>query len=150
MTTLNLGCGNVQMDGAVNHDLVQHSSWVDVAHDLEVTPWPWADDTFETVWAMDLLEHLHLGFIGFFNEVWRILQPGGVVLVRTPMWNSPNAVIDPTHVRCYHPESFHYLDPATQWGQKYSIYTTRKWQIEQLGIDLVNIHARLKKVVSDG
>jgi SAM-dependent methyltransferase len=147
---LNLGCGNAQMENAVNHDLVRHSPWVDVAHDLEIVPWPWVAETFETVWAMDLLEHLHLGFIGFFDEVWRILQPGGTVLVRTPMWNSPNAAIDPTHVRCYHPESFHYLDPTTHWGQKYGFYTARKWAIEQLGIDLVNIHARLRKVVNDG
>jgi hypothetical protein len=62
------------------------------------------------------------------------------------MWNSPNAAIDPTHVRCYHPESFHFLDPRTQWGQKYGFYTVRKWEIVHHGIDLVNIHAELRKV----
>ena len=76
------------------------------------------------------------------------MRPGGLILVRTPLWHSPNAVIDPTHVRCYHPESFHYLDPRTGWGQKYGFYTERKWEIVQLGIDLVNIHAVLRKVVS--
>lgn len=146
---LNLGCGNDFIPGAVNHDLVRHADWVDVAHDLEQTPWPWVAGVFDQVLAQDLLEHLHLGFIGFFDECWRILRPGGTVHVRTPMWNSQNAVIDPTHVRCYHPESFHYLDPRTMWGQKYGFYTTRKWQIEQLGIDLVNIHAVLRKVPSD-
>lgn len=145
---LNLGCGNAQMKDAVNHDLRQHAPWVDVAWDLEQTPWPWPDGRFETIWATDLVEHLHLGFIPFFDECWRILRPGGLILVRTPLWHSPNAVIDPTHVRCYHPESFHYLDPRTGWGQKYGFYTERKWEIVQLGIDLVNIHAVLRKVVS--
>lgn len=146
---LNLGCGNDPLAGAVNHDLSQHSPWVDVAWDLELTPWPWDDGTFDRVIAQDLLEHLHLGFVGFFDECWRILRPGGVAVVRTPMWNSPNAAIDPTHVRCYHPESFHYLDPRTHWGQKYGFYTDRKWMIDTLGIDLVNIHAELRKVVTD-
>jgi hypothetical protein len=145
---LNLGCGNDPMDGAVNHDLVRHSPHVNVAHDLEIVPWPWADDTFAQIVAQDLLEHLRLGFIAFFNECWRIMQPDGTVHIRTPMWNSPNAVIDPTHVRCYHPESFHYLDPRTAWGHKYVFYTPYKWAIESLGIDLTNIYVVLRKVTN--
>lgn len=150
MSVLNLGCGNEPVEGAVNHDLTRHADWVDVAHDLEITPWPWLYDRFDEVIAQDVIEHLHLGFIGFFDEVWRILRPGGLVRVRTPLWNSPNAAIDPTHVRCYHPESFHYLDPRTGWGRRYGFYTTRKWQIEQLGMDLANIHAVLRKAAADG
>ena len=40
---LHLGCGVRPMAGAVNHDKVAHSPWVDVAHDLEAFPWPWGD-----------------------------------------------------------------------------------------------------------
>jgi hypothetical protein len=147
MTTLNLGCGNAPIEGAINHDVTAHSAFVDEVWNLEETPWPWYDGSFSEIVAQDLLEHLHLGFVAFFDEAWRVLEDGGTIAIRTPMWNSENAAIDPTHVRCYHPESFHYLDPRTAWGQKYGFYTTRKWRIEQLGIDLAyNIHAVLRKV----
>lgn len=149
MTTINLGCGNSPIDGAINHDKTAHSPFVDEVWDIERAPWPWCDEAFSEIVAQDLLEHLHLGFIEFFDEAWRILEYDGTIVIRTPMWNSPNAVIDPTHVRCYHPESFHYLDPHTFWGQKYGFYTTRKWQIVQLWIDLANIHVVLRKVKND-
>ena len=144
-STLNLGCGNDPLKGAINHDLEIYGPHVDVAWDLNVRPWPWPDNSFDTVLALDVLEHLQ-SFMDFFNECWRILKPGGKILVRTPMWNSPNAAIDPTHVRCYHPESFDYLDPTTGWGQKYGMYTARKWRKVDLKLDLVNIHIMLSTV----
>jgi len=137
-TYLNLGCGNAPVKGAVNHDIVVHADFVDVAHDLTVYPWPWDDDSFDVIYAQDLLEHLP-SFLDFFNEAWRIARPDARIYVRTPLWNSINAVIDPTHIRCYHPESFHYLDPSTVWGQKYSMYTDRKWRIIKNEIDGINM-----------
>lgn len=145
ITTLNLGCGNDALSFAINHDLEIYGPHVDVAWDLNMRPWPWSENSFDTVLALDLIEHLQ-SFMGFFDECWRILRPGGKVMVRTPLWNSPNAAIDPTHVRCYHPESFDYLDPTTHWGQKYGMYTARKWRKVDLKLDLVNIHVLLSTV----
>jgi SAM-dependent methyltransferase len=143
---LNLGCGGHPLELAVNHDLTKHSPLVDVAHDLNVTPWPWPDETFSLVIAHDVLEHL-ASFIAFFDECWRVLRPGGQVNVRTPRWDSLNAVIDPTHVRCYHPESFDYLDPRTAWGKKYGVYYTRRhWQKEMIHSHEGNIIAIMRKV----
>jgi len=141
---LNLGCGNVFMPKAINHDLWIHGSWVDVAHDLNVYPWPWPDNRFALVYAIDLIEHLD-SFIGFFDECWRILTPGGRVAVRTPRWDSMNTYIDPTHKRGYHAESFDYLDPSTEWGSRYGMYTTRKWKKVEV-IDDLNLHAVMEAV----
>jgi hypothetical protein len=58
MSTLNIGCGTNPLKGAINHDFVKHDDWVDVAHDLEVLPWPWADNQFDKVVANDVMEHL--------------------------------------------------------------------------------------------
>ena len=134
------------MPGAVNHDIVVHAPWVDVAHDLNVYPWPWPDNTFGAIAALDVLEHLQ-SFLGFFDECWRILLPGGRLGLRTPRFDSINAVIDPTHVRCYHPQSFDYLDPGTTWGEKYSMYTPHKWSKVDL-IDGDNIWV-VMEVVKD-
>lgn len=147
-TILNLGCGNDPMGGAVNHDLGLYQPWVDVPWDLNVFPWPWDDNSFQTIVALDLLEHLD-SFIRFFDECWRIIKPSGRIAIRTPRWDSPNAVIDPTHKRCYHPESFDYLDPSTVWGQKYSMYTPRKWRKVEFVDNGVNMHVTLKAIKPD-
>jgi len=120
---LNLGCGTSPAALAVNHDRTAFAPYVDVAHDLNVYPWPWPDNTFGLVIAQDVLEHLD-SFMAFFDECWRILRPGGRVDVRVPRYDHPNTWIDPTHRRGYHPESFDYLDPATRWGRLYGVAYT--------------------------
>lgn len=147
MRCLVLGCGFAPRAGAVNHDRRRHSDFVDVAHDLDVVPWPWGDGVFDEVVAEDVLEHLSLGFIGFFDECWRMLRADGVVRVRAPMWNSENVAIDPTHVRGYHPQSFDYLDDGRMWGQKYGrLYTERRWRVESVAVVGCNVEAVLSKV----
>jgi hypothetical protein len=54
---LHLGCGTRPLAGAVNHDK-RPAAGVDVAHDLDVLPWPWADGAFSKVIALDVMEHL--------------------------------------------------------------------------------------------
>lgn len=125
-TTLNLGCGDNALAGAVNHDRCPFASHIDVCHDLDIIPWPWGANSFDRIVAIDVLEHLR-SFLAFFDECWRILRPGGMAEVRVPRWDHVNTVIDPTHLRGYHPESFDYLDPSTQWGRKYAMYTPHKW-----------------------
>lgn len=46
--------------------------------------------------AYHVLEHLD-NPINFFNEVYRILAPGGLVLLEVPSVNHPMAFADPTH-----------------------------------------------------
>ena len=141
-----LGCGNKpdKRPGSMNHDRTKFAEWVDVAHDLNDTPWPWRDNQFAEIVAEDVLEHLD-DFITFFDECWRILEPGGMVLVRVPRWDSINVHIDPTHRRGYHPQSFDYLDPTTHWGKLYNMYTPRKWEVLNVW-DGDNITARLRVV----
>lgn len=54
---LNLGCGFNKLDGFVNVDN-QPLCQPDVLHNLEVTPWPFADDQFDFIYASHCLEHL--------------------------------------------------------------------------------------------
>jgi SAM-dependent methyltransferase len=76
----------------------------DVVHDLNLLPYPFADDTFDEIHAYEVLEHLGqqgdaASFFGQFSELWRILKPGGYLAATCPSWRSPWAWGDPSHRR---------------------------------------------------
>jgi len=59
--------------------------------------WPWPNDSFGTVFSSDVLEHLSVEHnTHFFQEIKRVLKPGGSVLVIVPQGKAWN---DPTHVQ---------------------------------------------------
>lgn len=57
-----------------------------VEHDVELGL-PFADTTFDVVHACEILEHL-FDTEGFLREVYRVLRPGGAVVLSTPNLNS--------------------------------------------------------------
>ena len=87
----------------------------DVVHDLNVFPWPFADNTFDEVHAYEVMEHLvqqgdFKRFFQDFSEIWRVLKPGGLFCGTSPAWNSPWAWGDPGHTRIISRECLIYLD----------------------------------------
>lgn len=93
---LNLGCGSDVRSGWVNLDSTRGIPGVDVVHDLNDMPLPFADATFESILAQDVLEHL-ADPVATLRELHRILQPGGRLTVRVPHFTSRNNHVDPTH-----------------------------------------------------
>lgn len=92
-----------------------------VVHDLNVFPWPFADDTFDEVHAYEVMEHLgqqgdFKRFFADFSEIWRVLKPGGFFVGTSPAWNSPWAWGDPGHTRIMSRECLIYLD-QTEYRQ---------------------------------
>jgi len=116
MTTLQLGCGTRPIDGATNHDLYKHHDYVDVAWDLDIIHWPWKEEQFDRVIALDVMEHLRQDVRQWLDECWRILKPGGELVLRLPAWNNPVSWRDPTHRRVYHEETFFY------WDQRHALH----------------------------
>lgn len=79
---LNLGCGKDQRVGYVNVDFVQPC---DQLVDLSSVPWPWADGATEEILMLDFLEHFpYRATEKILQECWRILQPGGKLVVQVP------------------------------------------------------------------
>lgn len=70
------------MEGYVNIDWQAQPS-VDVVHDLNVLPYPFADSEFSEVNASHVLEHLDRPFL-VMKELHRILKPGGVLHIKVP------------------------------------------------------------------
>ena len=131
---LHLGCGVRPMAGAVNHDKVAHSPWVDVAHDLEAFPWPWGNEQFDRIVALDVMEHLHCEVHEWLDECWRILRPDGHLVLRLPAWDHECGHRDPTHRWFAHPETFAFWDKRTEWYRNYGSYyykqSNRWWETE--------------------
>lgn len=122
MKTLQLGCGIRPMPDAVNHDRIKHSDWVDVAHDLDVLPWPFETESFDKIIALDVMEHLHLEVKEWLDECHRILKPGGSLVLRLPAFDNPVSWRDPTHRRVFHPETFDFWDKSRQLHKDYGFF----------------------------
>jgi SAM-dependent methyltransferase len=76
----------------------------DVVHDLNQLPLPFGDGAFDEIHAYEVLEHLgqqgdFRSFFALFEEFYRILKPGGLVLATVPAYNSQWAWGDPGHTR---------------------------------------------------
>lgn len=126
---LNLGTGTHILANAVNHDRVQHCPGIDIAHDLNVLPWPWADSSFDHIVARSVFEHLDIDLLTAVNECWRILDAEGQLDLKLPYWNAEISYCDPTHRRTYAPGVLEMFDPSTRRGEQYGFYTERKWRL---------------------
>jgi SAM-dependent methyltransferase len=86
----------------------------DIVWDLNVRPLPFEDDTFDSIRAFEVLEHLgrqgdYRAFFDEWSEWWRILKPGGVIIGTSPHWSSPWAWMDPGHTRAMGPQMLGFL-----------------------------------------
>lgn len=125
MRSLLIGCGNsrekrITIPGASTEwgDLVtmdrDPDCGADIMHDLDETPWPIANDSFDEAHAYEVLEHLGAqgdwrAFFRHFGEIWRVLKPGGIFCATVPDWRSEWAWGDPSHTRVITPGTLLFL-----------------------------------------
>jgi SAM-dependent methyltransferase len=141
-----LGCGKSPTAGYLHHDRHRHSDFVDVAHDLDSLPWPWPSTSAEEILGLDVFEHLHLMPALWLKECYRILRPRGRLTLRVPIFGSPWHLIDPTHVRGFHPLNFDYFIVGRDLYQKYGhYYFDFAFQEGTVEVDGYNIIASLTR-----
>lgn len=92
---LNLGCGNKIRKGYVNVDIAKLPG-VDKVVDLNKFPYPFKDNTFSEVFCDNVLEHLD-DLNKVMEELHRILQKDGKLVVKVPYYAQVGAYSDPTH-----------------------------------------------------
>lgn len=109
---LNLGSGKFPKEGFVN---VDHRSNVgaQVVHDLNVFPYPFADNEFDRVETDHVLEHLREP-LRSMKEVHRILRPGAVFHMRVPHFS--RALSHPEHEHGFDVSLPLYFNPMFQGG----------------------------------
>lgn len=121
---LEIGGGSIPREGYENLDInPAHATRPEFARRVQ-DGIPLLDNTVETVFASHVLEHIPSGpeRINTFNEVFRVLEPGGTFEIVIPLVGHTNkegfgslvngwwAFSDPTHVSYWWmPESFMYF-----------------------------------------
>jgi SAM-dependent methyltransferase len=113
---LNLGCGRDIRKGWVNLDCAKLPG-VDVVHDLNCLPLPFATGEFTHICAKDVLEHLD--YIPLLRELHRVLQVGGSLEVQVPHFTSVSNYIDPTHKRQFSIRTFEFFVAGSSFGRDY-------------------------------
>lgn len=94
---LDLACGVAKKPGFFGVDIATDTD-ADLVCDLRTGPWPWADASVAEINCAHFFEHLDPAQrLMFMRECWRILVPGGKLVVTVPHARSDGAVQDPTH-----------------------------------------------------
>lgn len=133
MIQLDLGCGNTPrpLDGVteiwgvdIAHGASITNPCVKQGYDLAMEPIPFGNDRFDVVTAYDFMEHIPATayepmpggrihkrncMIELFNEIYRVLKPGGRFLMRSPVWPNPAVFQDPTHVFVWTMDTVNYF-----------------------------------------
>ena len=118
----------------INHDLSKHREEINCVWDLNVTPWPWADNEFDRIEFISTIEHLLINPIQALNECHRILKAGGILTLKYPIVTSETIWDDPTHTRFMTERSIEYVCPDMPYGQTYGFYTNLKWKVIEGGV----------------
>lgn len=112
---LDIGCGKNKQAGFTGMDQYAMEG-VDVVHNVNVTPWPFADESVGQVYSAHFLEHLEQGArVKFFNELYRVMAWGATAHIQTPNWAHACAYGDPTHK----------WPPPSEW---YALYLQKAWR----------------------
>ena len=106
MFTLNLGCGNDYIDGAVNVDMNEDVK-CDMVLDIENDKFPWINGTVDQIIAKHVVEHIWKRD-QFMNKCWEVLKCGGTMYIETPTAGTVAYWKDPTHVSGWIEQTFKY------------------------------------------
>jgi len=127
LNKLNLGCGTDIKEGYLNLDCAEIEG-VDIVHSLEKFPYPFKDNTFKEIIAINVLEHLD-DTVKVMEEIWRICRNNAKVIIRIPYWNSIDCITDPTHRKLFNQYSFEFFDPTKKRCQTRPYYTKARFKI---------------------
>lgn len=105
-----------------------------VAPDINFTTGlPFPTGSIESIISHHCMEHLGEGFIPLIDECHRVLKPGGVLRVITPLFPSRSAVEDPDHKRWIMEGTFETFCGAadgSHWHESFSRpYTSSRFEM---------------------
>lgn len=118
---LDVGCGKaktkIENATVIGMDKIKLPE-VDIIHDLEKSPLPFKNNSFDEIICNHVLEHID-NLFDLMEEFHRILKPSGVIKIRAPYFASPSAFMHPDHKRFFTYKTFEYWLPNE--SQKYEV-----------------------------
>src|SRR3989304_5425818 len=134
---IDLGGGATSNKNFINVD-IEPGLGVDVVHDLETYPWPFPSGCANLLVASHIVEHINPvkgGFIKWMDEAWRVLKPGGQLMISTPYGGSMGYWQDPSHVNGCNEVTWYYFDPLQRIDTQdlYHLYEPAPWKVENVG-----------------
>jgi len=112
---LNLGCSDRALPGFIGVDIVPPADQIADLRDR----WPWPDSSVDEIAAYDIFEHIECrccldGRIHVMNESWRVLRPGGRIIIEVPSASKGAGFAqDPTHKTAWCMNSFQYFEDGS-------------------------------------
>ncbi len=105
--TLDVGCGINKYPSAIGIDR-NPATKADVLCDLDRIPYPFADNSFDQLRAIHVIEHVS-DVIRSMEEFHRLVRHGGRVHIETPHYTDFSSFCDPTHRWHLNTFSFRYF-----------------------------------------
>jgi len=125
MKILHLGCGRSRVPKLIPVDEsaeivtldADSSLSPDIVCCLGRNPIALPDDSMDEAIAVHVLEHIGkqgetAEWFQFWEEIYRVLKPGGKLKFLSPFWSAVWAWADPTHTRALSPEALYFFNQA--------------------------------------
>ena len=116
---LDIGCGNGKVSPEHIGVDINPKANPDKLMDVLRFPWPWDDNSVSEIYASHFIEHVPAVdvdgkdlLVRFCEEMYRVLEPGGLLLLRWPSPTAEPAFQDPTHRRFISRNFLAYLNAA--------------------------------------
>lgn len=163
---LDLGGGHAPAPGHINIDITDNADikWnlnkglpirIDVLKPLDsiksqiIEEKEFKKETVEGIRCHQVLEHL-TSIIPLLNDCYEVLKSGAVMEISTPLAGTIQAYQDPTHVKCYVPETFLYFQKDSPFEKEQNEYSiTARFLVETEVLDGWNLNVRLTKPGGD-
>ncbi len=123
MEILDIGCGNHKVKGAIGLDSAKIEG-VNIVHDLNKIPYPFKKNSFDIIYANQVLEHLDVSLDKIIFELCRICKPNGRIRIIVPHALNVACFSDPTHKKFFTWFTFDYFGSNEQ-----SYYTKSRVKI---------------------
>jgi len=115
----------------INYEFVKLSASYDYKSvNAEITKLPIINDSFDVTHCSHVIEHLgYPAIIQGIDELIRITKPGGIIIIRTPLWANHRFYNDIDHIRPYPPDALlnYFFNKQQQKVSKYMIYEIKRW-----------------------
>lgn len=120
-----------QFEGLVNQTIETFNERIRLEQQTAGLPFP--TNSIESIVSHHCFEHLFQGFVPLMDECHRVLKPGGILRIITPLFPSRAAVEDPDHKRYIMTgtwETFCGAENGEHWHESFSVpYTTCRFEL---------------------